>query len=172
VLLIFVVVECLSVLLVMATLDLGLLGRLAILLALALAAVPLLAAAGLALGGRLAVFCAAAVAARAAVSAAYQTFFVHAAERLPTSHRGLGLGLGNGVSKSAAVVAPVALTWLMRAAPPAVCLLLIAAAVAAGAAILYLGSTETLGRALPDYPGHAPAAPAGGAKPGERTPLL
>ncbi len=158
----------------MFAIDLALLGRLAILLALALAAVPLLAAAGLSLGGRLAFFCAAAVAARAAVSAAYQTFFVHAAERLPTSHRGLGLGLGNGVSKSAAVIAPVALVALLRAAPPAACLILIAAAVAAGAAVLYLGSSETLGRALPDYPGHVAAAAAAGngEKPDERTPLI
>ncbi len=176
-LLLYVGAELACLLLVMATVDLGSLGRIAFLLGLAAAAVPLLAAAAFALsaGWGPAAFVAIAVAAKAASSAAYQTFYIYAAERLPTSHRGLGLGVGNGISKTAAVAAPVALVAALRAAPPGAALLALAAALAAGAAALAVGSTETLGKTLSDYPdrdSESAAAAAAAGPPTERTPLI
>jgi hypothetical protein len=176
-LLVYVGAELVCLLLVIATVDLGSLGRLFFLLGLSVAAVPLYAVAAVALGWGAPAFIAVAVAGKAAAAAAYQTFYIYAAERLPTSHRGLGLGVGNGISKSAAVAAPVALVAVMHAAPPAAALLTLAGALAAGAAALAVGSTETLGRALTDYPDRSPAAAleaavAAKGPPTERTPLL
>ena len=173
----YVGAELACLLLVMATVDLGSLGRLVFLLGLSVAAVPLLVAAAFALGGGAGGFIAIAVAGKAAAAAAYQTFYIYAAERLPTSHRGLGLGVANGISKTAAVAAPVALVAVMRAAPPGATLLALAAALAAGAAVLAVGSTETLGKALTDYPDRSPAdavaaAVAAKGPPTERTPLI
>jgi hypothetical protein len=172
--LLYVGAELACLLLVMATVDLGLLGRIAFLLGLSVTSVPLLVATAFALAGGPGAFIAIAVAGKAAASAAYQTFYIYAAERLPTSHRGLGLGVANGISKVAAVAAPVVLVAVMRSEPPATALLALAAALAAAAAVLAVGSTETFGKALTDYPDSRSSAVAvdGKEQPSERTPLI
>ena len=84
----------------------------------------------------------------------------------------MGVGIGNSISKTAAVAAPAALVALLRVAPPATCLLALALVVAAGAAVLVVGSTETLGRVLSDYPDRPAAAMQADGMPTEQTPLL
>lgn len=170
-LLVMVLVEATGVVLVMMAVDLGTLGRLVFLLGLALTAVPLLLIAAVSLGHSLVIFGVSAVLGKACANAAYQSFYIYAAERLPTSHRAAGVGIANSVSKTAAVAAPVAFVALLRLVPEAVSLLALATALAAGATVLAVGSTETMGRALGDYPDQ-PAPMTAEELPTEETPLL
>ena len=83
----------------------------------------------------------------------------------------MGVGIGNSISKTAAVAAPAAFVALMHVAPPSACLLTLAVTLAVGAGLLFFGSTETLGRVLSDYPDR-PGTLRADALPTEQTPLL
>ena len=98
-----------------------------------------------------------------------QSFYIYAAELLPTSHRAVGVGLGNGLSKASAVAAPAAAIALLRAAPQAACLLALALALAASAGVLRTLRLHPRDPRRP--PGPAPRWRRTASVPTEQTPL-
>ncbi len=132
----------------------GVAGRIFFLLSLSLATVPMFAAAGLTVKeDNFASFWILVLAGGCTANGAYQTFYVYVAERLPTSHRAQGLGVGNGVSKLAAVLGPPAFSGLVAAGCSyGGCLVVLGVASASAAGLLAATSAETLGKALTDRP--------------------